>query len=126
MGKYSLKINLKNNPVPYKRTTQRAKFISSDYMKYLEFKELLKWEFLKQNKISSYKALDKNKAYEFSLKIGFKDKKHGDADNVVKGVLDALFENDKNVLKGEYEVISFKKAFLELEINEISFIERVA
>ncbi|ECK7513432.1 RusA family crossover junction endodeoxyribonuclease, partial [Campylobacter coli] len=53
------------------------------------------------------------------------NKKHGDADNIVKGVLDALFENDKNVLKGNYEIVAFKKSFLELEISEYEFKEKV-
>ncbi len=49
-----------------------------------------------------------------------------DGDNIVKCVLDALFENDKNVLKGDYEIISFKKSFLDLEIKEFNFKEGVA
>ncbi|MFX3626143.1 hypothetical protein ACD574_02265 [Campylobacter sp. LH-2024] len=126
MEKYVLKINLTNNPVPYKRTTQRAKWMDMEYKKYQDFKELLKWEFRKQNNISSFKAFDKKKNYEFSLKIGFNNKKHGDADNIVKGVLDALFENDKNVLKGNYEIITFKKSFLDLKIKELDFKEKVA
>ncbi|WP_348518101.1 hypothetical protein [Campylobacter sp. CCS1377] len=125
MKKYSLKIELKENPVPYKRTTQRAKFVCSDYMKYLEFRKLLQIEFLRQNKVAYFEAFDKNKTYEYNLKIGFKNKKHGDADNIVKCVLDALFKNDKGVLRGVYEVMSFKKAFLELEICEFNFNERL-
>ncbi|SUW99751.1 Endodeoxyribonuclease RusA [Campylobacter jejuni subsp. doylei] len=97
MEKYILKIDLKSNAVPYKRTTQRSKFVCKDYLKYLDFKKLLQMEFRIQNDRSCFQALDKQKNYKFSLKIGFKDKKHGDADNIVKGVLDALFTNDKNV-----------------------------
>ncbi|XGQ69718.1 hypothetical protein AB9T38_05890 [Campylobacter hepaticus] len=125
MQKYFLKIDLKCNPVPYKRTTQRAKFVYRDYIKYLDFKKLLQIEFRRQNDINCFQAFDKQKKYEFSLKIGFKNKKHGDADNVLKTVLDALFKNDKNVLKGEYKVISFKKSFLDLEIKEFSFKENI-
>ncbi|EHY9468928.1 hypothetical protein K5A28_001646 [Campylobacter coli] len=32
MEKYFLKIDLKSNPVPYKRTTQRSKFACKDYV----------------------------------------------------------------------------------------------
>ncbi|MCV3508840.1 RusA family crossover junction endodeoxyribonuclease [Campylobacter sp. CNRCH_2016_3089] len=120
---YSLKLELKNNPVPYKRTTQRAKFVCKDYLKYLDFKKYLQIEFRKQNGISPNQAFDSKKQYEFSLKIGFNNKKHGDADNIVKAVLDALFENDKNVLKGKYEIVAFKKAFLDLEISQYDFKE---
>ncbi|CAM4033797.1 hypothetical protein [Campylobacter armoricus] len=120
---YSLKLELKTNPVPYKRTTQRAKFVCKDYLKYLEFKKYLQIEFRKQNGISPNQAFDFKKQYEFSLKIGFKNKCHGDGDNVLKGVLDALFENDKNVLKADYEIVSFKKAFLEIDIKEYEFKE---
>lgn len=124
--KYVLKIDLINNPVPYKRTTQRAKYKDEEYKRYRAFKELLKWEFRKQNKVPSNEALNKNKHYEFSLKIGFKNRSHGDGDNIVKGVLDALFENDKNVLRGSYEILSFKKAFIDFEISEYLFLEKAA
>ncbi|EAK6079887.1 hypothetical protein U5686_001250 [Campylobacter coli] len=126
MEKYILKIDLKSNPVPYKRTTQKSKFACKDYLKYLDFKKLLQMEFRRQNDISCFQAFDKQKKYEFSLKIGFNSKRHGDGDNIVKCVLDALFENDKNVLKGDYEIISFKKSFLDLEIKEFNFKEGVA
>lgn len=121
---YVLKIDLKENAVPYKRTTQKAKWLDKDYKKYQAFKEFLKCEFAKQNKIYSHQVLDVKKTYEFKLKIGFKNKKHGDADNIVKGILDALFKSDKNVLKGKYEVVSFKKSFIELEINAYEFLEK--
>ncbi|OCX42296.1 crossover junction endodeoxyribonuclease RuvA [Campylobacter ornithocola] len=123
---YSLKLELKNNPVPYKRTTQRAKYTSKDYKKYQDFKDLLRVEFLKQNKLAYFKAFDIKKTYEINLKIGFKNKRHGDGDNILKGVLDALFVDDKNVLRANYEIVSFKKAFLEINIKEYDFLERTA
>ena len=41
-------------------------------------------------KIESYRA-------EMHLKIYWADEKHGDADNVFKGIADSLFENDKEL-----------------------------
>ncbi|HDZ4931876.1 TPA: hypothetical protein RTF98_001296 [Campylobacter jejuni] len=122
---YDLYIELKDNPIPYKRTTQRAKFVSKDYLKYLEFKKHLQMEFLRQNKVQCFKAFDEKKFYSIELKIGFKNKKHGDCDNILKGVLDALFKNDKNVIKGEYELKSFEKSFLKVKISEFKGVENV-
>lgn len=65
MEKYFLKIDLKSNPVPYKRTTQRAKFVCKDYLKYLDFKKLLQMEFRRQNDISCFQAFDKQKNMSF-------------------------------------------------------------
>ena len=117
---YILRLNLEFNPIPYKRTTQRAMFVSKDYQRYKAFKELLRLEFLKQNKGLK---LNEKTFYAYELEIGFLNKKHADADNIAKGVLDAIFKNDKNVICGKYEVKSFKKAYLALKIYEFDFKE---
>ena len=102
---------LEYNPVPYKRTTQRAKFVSADYKKYLKWKTLLGDEFCKQNERAAKELYKIGKEYHVRPRLSgayfvetvaiYKDKTHGDTDNVAKGVLDALFKNDKYV-SGSY------------------------
>lgn len=102
---------LEYNPVPYKRTTQRAKFVSKDYKKYLEWKTLLGDTFCASNPDAPKRIIRRGKdwhavpelsgAYFVETVAIYKDKTHGDTDNVAKGVLDALFKNDKYV-SGSY------------------------
>lgn len=94
------KIDIKElpfNPLPYKRTTQRQKWVDEGYKKYQEWKSFILCEFFKQNKITKQLS----GAYFVEVKMTFKDKKHADPDNVAKGINDAIFKNDKFV-SGKY------------------------
>lgn len=53
-----------------------------------------------------------------SLKIYWKDCRHGDPDNIFKGIADTLFENDKH-LDGSFKSIHAenKKGRLEIELT---------
>ncbi|MDL0090088.1 RusA family crossover junction endodeoxyribonuclease [Campylobacter gastrosuis] len=112
---YFLKIeNLPYNPVPYKRTTQRQKFKDANYKKYLAFKELIRWHFKAQNKTEpSLKG-----RYHVSVMATYKDKTHGDTDNVAKAVNDALFSDDKFV-SGDYNFKYGKFGGLEVKIFKV-------
>lgn len=112
---YELEITgLEYNPVPYKRTTQRAKFASEDYKKYCAWKKFLAEEFRKQNGIIP--AL--RGRYRVEIVATYKDKTHGDTDNVAKGVNDALFASDKYV-SGSYEFQYGKSGGIIVKIYEI-------
>ena len=112
---YELEItDLAYNPVPYKRTTQRAKFVSEDYKKYCAWKKLLATEFRKQNGV----ILALRGRYYVEVVATYKDKTHGDTDNVAKGVNDALFANDKYV-SGSYEFQYGKSGGIIVKIYEI-------
>ena len=101
------------NPVPYKRTTQKMKF-SEEYLRYAQWKTLLMTEFRKQNGVIP--AL--RGRYRVEVIATYKDKTHGDTDNVAKGVNDALFANDKYV-SGSYEFQYGKSGGIRVEIYEI-------
>ena len=112
---YRLKItDLAYNPVPYKRTTQRAKFVSEDYKKYCAWKKLLATKLRKQNGVTP--AL--RGRYYVEVVATYKDKTHGDTDNVAKGVNDALFANDKYV-SGSYDFKYGQSGGIMIKIYEI-------
>lgn len=112
---YTLKIaGLNYNPVPYKRTTQRQKWCDESYKKYLAFKELLKWEFRLQNKAEP----NLRGRYHVKLMATYKDNRHGDTDNVVKAVNDALFSDDK-LVSGEYDFRYGEFGGLEVKIFKV-------
>jgi len=94
-----------HNPIPYKRTTQKQKFKDVDYHRYLQWKELIITEFIKSFNKYPYQLLAKNKKYYVNVKAYYKDKTHGDTDNVAKGINDAIFTaplNDKYI-SGSYD-----------------------
>lgn len=107
-----------NNPVPYKRTTQRQKFVDKSYKKYLAYKNLIILEFVKVTRKPPHKILEPNTKYYVNIKAYYKDKTHGDTDNVAKGVNDALFAkplSDKYVA-GSYD-FDYDKENPRLEIE---------
>ncbi|QCD44108.1 RusA family crossover junction endodeoxyribonuclease [Campylobacter mucosalis] len=106
--------NLTYNPVPYKRTTQRQKWVDKGYKKYLAFKELLRWQFKAQNKAEPRLS----GRYHVSIVATYKDKTHGDTDNIAKGVNDALFSDDK-LVSGDYDFRYGKFGGLEVKIYKV-------
>ena len=132
---YELKItDLAYNPVPYKRTTQRAKFVSEDYERYREWKIFLGDKFCAQNERAAkeiYEVFNKKTkrreihmrprlsgAYFVETVATYKDKTHGDTDNVAKGVNDALFASDKYV-SGSYDFKYGQSGGIIVKIYEI-------
>jgi hypothetical protein len=85
------------NAVPYTRMTQ----MEAKRGNYPKVKRYLDWK--RMLVISSapyvlkhYHPAPKEKVYVY-VHIYFKDKRHGDPDNVYKGILDALYRQDKYV-----------------------------
>jgi len=87
----SFTVYSESNPVPYKRTTQKQKYVDAGYKKYQEYKNEIVKAFTEEVGYLPHKALSKNKKYFVDVVAYYKDKKHGDTDNVAKGVNDALF-----------------------------------
>ena len=81
------------NPVPYKRTTQRQKFKDKEYAKYRRYKELIVAEFARETGKLPHQVLRKGVKYSVDVVAFYKDKTHGDTDNVAKGVNDAIFSS---------------------------------
>ena len=109
------------NPVPYKRTTQRQKYVDKNYKQYLIWKSIVWQQFADQIGDRPDLILDKSKKYYVGIVAYYKDKKHGDTDNVAKGINDAIFQkplSDKYV-SGSYDYSYDKNnPRVEVEIRE--------
>lgn len=87
------------NPVPYTRTTTKAKFISPAYQKYAAWKKYVIAACLSKSAKTSLipGLLDGKKKTRLDCVCFFMNKRHGDPENIRKGIQDALFANDKYV-----------------------------
>jgi len=92
---------IRGQPVPYKRTTQNAKWTDEQYHRYQAYKDAIVIAFLEQcqGDWGSDKPLTtvRGQKTRVDLKIFFADYKHGDPDNIFKAYADALFVCDKYV-----------------------------
>jgi hypothetical protein len=110
------------NPVPYKRTTQRQKYVDRDYKKYLDWKNRVLKAFVlaNNNKLPSM-TLARDTKYYVDIICYFKDKTHGDTDNIAKGINDSIFSkplNDKYIA-GSYDYFYDKdNPRVTVEINQ--------
>ncbi|GIW70341.1 MAG: hypothetical protein KatS3mg101_1088 [Patescibacteria group bacterium] len=112
---YGNQDNPTGNPVPYVRSTRGALW-RKDGKRYAEWKNYVQEQLIPLiltpetynefcKRIAQGKkpiALGKNQKAKMDIKIFWKNRQHGDGDNVWKGIADALFENDKN-LDGSFE-----------------------
>lgn len=106
MKEYRFKISCdKQNPVPYKRTTTGGKW-DKNYKRYLQWKSKVQLAFHIQHPTQYPKNHLINKLarpfmakgpYEVRVICYNYDRRHGDTDNVAKGINDALFKTDKFV-----------------------------
>lgn len=109
MIQFILEGNHKNpngNPLGYHRTTTRQKW-NPQYQDYIAYKSWVVKEFWNQVKLPlepNWKV-DKLALEPFvekvrgkvKLNIQFSSEIHADSDNVVKGILDSLFKQDKEI-----------------------------
>ena len=89
--------NPKGNPIPYYRTTQRAKWVNRGARRYAAWKKFVQQHALEAGlKIGELK---KNGHYRLDVTCFFVGETHADAENIRKGISDALFEiaGDKHV-----------------------------
>jgi len=129
------------NPIPYTRTTQKAKYTSARYARYKQWISWVQGAFLQQNPdhtgLGKYSLmmfrhrkpilLAEGISAKVDILIKWKDKKGGDGDNVYKGILDALFINDKWV-RGSYDwaLSEDKKGLVEVQIEFLHNNEPIA
>lgn len=108
--KFTIKGNQENpdgNPIGYHRTTQRAKW-APEHQRYEAWKEHVQQAcnrsgYTDQNNlnIKPIKLTPKQKA-RVDIEIEYASEAQPDNDNVFKGILDALFVNDKYVTAGSF------------------------
>lgn len=100
------------NPIPYTRMTRRSIWTESA-QRYLAWKEYVRAEFSdipnlpKRFKLSlegNPITIEEGERAEVFIVVQMKGKRFADGDNILKGINDSLFENDKYVLDGHYSV----------------------
>lgn len=95
----------KSNPVPYKRTTQKQKYVDKDYQRYIAWKDKVFNRFLIEFEKFPHQVFKKKRKYYVNIHVYYKDKKHGDTDNVAKGINDAIFQKplEDKYVAGSYD-----------------------
>ena len=110
------------NPIGYHRTTQGS-YWNEGSRRYYAWKEYVVAAFERGTrrtpKAGKPLALKKGETAQISLKVYWKNGAHADLDNLVKGVLDSLFENDKyvNKINASCEMAEDKRGRVEIEIT---------
>ncbi len=85
------------NPIPYFRQTQRSTW-TKGARRYNAWKGFVQEEFCKKfDGVRLGKPIPGIPRGRLSVDIEFRGEQHGDPDNVAKGLLDALFKNDKEM-----------------------------
>lgn len=119
------------NPQPYFRQTQRSSHFDPGAKRYQRWQQYLVNSLLESVK---GQPLEQEFAKNILAKgkpiiippggcgivdtfIACKNKTHGDADNIHKGVLDSLFANDKYVTKGTYNLVYDAIPILQVKIK---------
>lgn len=104
------------NPIPYKRLTQKSKYfargqryqgwkghVQQAFLDSLGLSDRRKFEYVMAQHKKPIKVPKESKAY-LETDIYFSDETHGDPSNIIKGIEDALFVDDKHVdLKTSHE-----------------------
>jgi len=107
MSEFVLDMTLKGHPIPYLRMTRgelRAiKYAGKGATKYHVIKRYLEWKdyvlltFTSCCHQNGIQLLDMKQKSYMEIRIWFENKRHGDPDNIWKGIADAIYDNDKFV-----------------------------
>ena len=93
-----ISITIPSRPIPYKRTTQRQKWVDEQYHKYQAYKELVQICARK-----AYKGETVTDDVWVSVDIYLYKGHQGDIDNYIKGALDSInkliIQDDKQVVR---------------------------
>lgn len=127
--------NPHGNPMPYYRITSQSRF-SDGAKRYHAWANFVRAQYLDivMPRGKKFKTEDYGEIHDFiekrpipaskekqwmGLKIYWADKKHGDCDNIYKGIADALFMNDKYLACTgiDYEYALDKKGKVEITLT---------
>lgn len=105
----------RGNPVPYFRRNDRNRFSdgAKRYHAWMEFVKGHFWtaayRFKDAQRMMDLKTgrllVGKETKIEIVVRVWWADEKHGDLDNILKGILDSIFRNDKGVWRIDAEVV---------------------
>ena len=99
--------NQAGNPIPYTRTLSHSWTKSAarykDWMEYVRIEFLRSFQSARRGSVpvtlDGHLELARGQTAEISLHVTWANGAHGDLDNVLKGVLDSLFVQDKEIVK---------------------------
>lgn len=115
------------NPIPYTRTLKQR--MTSSAARYLDWMGYVRSQFASQccdarGVVAIMQGqmpitLAKGQKAGVAIKVYWANESHGDLDNVLKGILDSLFSDDKcvNALKASSEMSAEKKGRVEVIIT---------
>lgn len=82
------------NPIPYQRLTQGSLW-TKNAKRYKAWKLYILQNFIEQIGCEPFEILKNKIKYRILVKIVYKDKTHGDSDNISKAIWDSIFINGK-------------------------------
>ena len=88
--------------VPYCRTTQRQKWVDPRYKRYAAWKRDLR---IIADARGWPTRLNPDWLYKFGIVVSWTKRAHADLDNVVNWFLDALFKQDRRILRIDAEAV---------------------
>ncbi len=123
----------RGNPIPYFRVTSQSRWSKgtkryhawADYVRACYLDALKEVETIRREDFGDYHDLLQkkpiaatNEKQGMTLMIFWANKKHGDSDNVFKGIADALFMNDKYLVGAfDYQYCPDKMGRVDVTIN---------
>ena len=113
---YGNQENIAGNPIPYFRQTQGSKF-SKESKRYHQWQDHVRDALIVAGyNMSHFHGMPDA---EVTIIIHWASEAHADADNIYKGILDSLFENDKHISCGgiHFEHAADKKGRVDVTIK---------
>lgn len=115
--------NTKGNPVPFQRVLKQKMRPAS--ARYLQWSSWVRGEFyrqcgVKEIALSGKLELARGAPVKIEMHITWADEKHGDADNVFKGIVDALLEEDRHVMDFHVNAVHglSGRVYTQIQIND--------
>ena len=116
------------NPIPFQRVIkQQMRYAAARYLAWMKYVRAV---FVSECEVDSRMvmmaardgppiSLAKGQTAGIAIRVFWANETHGDLDNVLKGILDSLFENDKgiNALKASCEMAEDRKGRVEITIT---------
>lgn len=99
----TIKFVVPGRAVPYKRMTQKSKFVNTDAQRYLAYKQYVKVHAKIAMNQAGATMITKGRPIEFGCKVYLKGGLDADLSNYIKGIEDALnklvYEDDRWIVR---------------------------